>query len=269
MNAIVQQALSSQRRGLAYFRIAWALAQRELKGRYRGSWLGFLWTFAEPLILTFIFFFIFVIVFRQDHPNYLLYLLGGMLPFFFLQNSVVKATNSLLTYSTLIRQIYCPREIFVVVGILSELYHFVLSLVVLAPFYFYYETLPTWRVVAVVPAILLVTVFAYGMGLFFASLNIFIRDTRIFINLLFRMWFYITPIFYTVDRLAQASPTVHFLYNLNPLVPLFGIFRWALVPSEPLPELQFIVIMLLQVLFAAAAGVVFFARNDNATVKLL
>lgn len=269
MTSPVQQAIDSQRRGFAYFNIAWTLAKRELKGRYRGSWLGFLWTFVEPLILTFIFFFIFVVIFKQQYPNYLLYLLGGMLPFFYLQNSVVKATNSLLGFSTLIRQIYCPREVFVMVGVLGELYHFVFSLVVLAPFYFYYGTLPTWRIVAIVPAILLITIFAYGMGLFFASLNVFVRDTRIFIGLLFRMWFYVTPIFYTLERFSEASPTAFFIINLNPLVPLFGIFRWALLPTEALPEMQYLLIMLLEIMLAAIVGIVFFARNDNTTVKLL
>jgi ABC-type polysaccharide/polyol phosphate export permease len=265
----VRQAADSQRRGFAYFHIAWTLAKRELKSRYRGSWLGFLWTFVEPLVLTFIFFFIFVIIFRQEYPNYLLYLLGGMLPFFFLQNSVTKATGCLLNYSSLIRQIYCPREVFVMVGVLSELYHFVFSLVVLAPFYFYYDTAPTWRIVAIVPAVILVTLYAYGLGLFFATLNVFVRDTRIFISLLFRMWFYITPIFYTVERFSNASPTAFFLYNLNPLVALFGIFRWALVPTEPFPEMQYVLIMLGEVVIGILIGVFFFARNDNTVVKLL
>lgn len=269
MPAILWQTIGSQRRGFQYFHIAWTLAKRELKGRYRGSWLGFFWTFVEPLLLTFIFFFIFVVIFRQDHQNYLIYLLAGMLPFFFLNSTVVKSTVSLSGYASLIRQVYCPREVFVMVGVLSELYHFVFSLVVLTPFYFYYGVLPSWRIIGLIPALLLITLFSYGLGLFCASLNVFVRDTRFFITLLFRMWFYLTPIFYTVERLHNLGPTAIHLYNLNPMVPLLGIFRWALVPGESLPAPHFLGIMTAEIFLATLVGAVFFARNDNTAVKML
>jgi ABC-type polysaccharide/polyol phosphate export permease len=269
MASAMVRGVGAQRRAFSFFRIAWTLASRELRGRYRGSWLGFLWTFVEPLVLAFIFFFIFVKVFDQHYPLYLLYLLSGMLPFFFLQNSVVKATGSLLAFSTLIRQIFCPREVFVMVGILSELYHFVFSLFVLAPFYLYYGVAPGWRIVFVLPAIALIATLAYGLGLFLASLNVFVRDTRFFIGLVFRMWFYLTPIFYTIERFREMSPTAFFLYNLNPLVPLSGLFRWSLLPAEPLPDPVFLGIMLLEVAIALVAGVWYFSRNDNTAVKML
>lgn len=263
---------AAQREVLGRLDIAWTLASRELKGRYRGSWLGFLWTFAEPLLLTCIFFFIFVIVFKREYPNYLLFLVSGMLPFFFFNKAVGKSTVSIVSFASLIRQIYCPRQVFVLVGIFSELYHFVLALLVLAPFYLFYQTTPRLSLLAI-PAFLYATVilffFCVGLGLLFGAMNVFVRDTNFFVTLLMRMWFYMTPIFYSVESLSESSPTMHFIYYLNPMVPILDIYRWILVPTEPAPQLLFIGIATVEIFLSLLVGVYFFHRNDSAMVKML
>ena len=251
-----------------HFRVALALARRELKGRYRSSWLGFLWTFIEPFLLMCIFFFVFAIVFQQKRENYLLFLNCGMLPFFCFQNSVNKATASIVANTSLIRQIYCPRQIFVLVGVLSELYHFFLSLVVLVPFYIYYRMIPDVQVIAVIPITILLALLCVGLGLFLGALNVFVRDTSIFMGLIMRMLFYMTPIFYDMARFDGAPSWALRLYYLNPLTILVGLYRWALI-SEPLPHWHHIGVLLIEILVALVVGSVYFYRKDNDIVKVL
>ena len=239
--------LTHQNRLYEHFDIAKSLAVRELKARYRGSWLGFSWAFVEPLVLSGIFFFIFVVIFQQQYPNYLLYLLTGLLPFFAFSNSVNKATGSMTSFGPLIRQVYCPREVFVMVGILGEFFHFSLALLVLIPAYLYYQVLPPLQLVFVVPAALLLMAMSYGIGAFFASLSVFIRDTSIFVGLILRLWFYLCPIFYTIHRLDTSPLWAQIVYKLNPLVTLLGVFRWALLPGEALPDPLWLGIMLGQI----------------------
>lgn len=261
--------LTQQKRLYEHFPIARSLAMRELKARYRGSWLGFSWAFVEPLVLSAIFFFIFVIIFQQQYHDYLLYLLTGLLPFFAFSNSVNKATGSMMAFGTLIRQVYCPREIFAMVGILGEFFHFALALFVLIPAYLYYQTAPPPQVIFVLPATLLLMLFSYGIGLFFASLSVFVRDTSIFVGLVMRLWFYLCPIFYTMGRLEDTTLWVQIVYKLNPLVPLLSIFRWALVATEPPPDPLWVGIMLVQILVVLVGGALFFHVNENSMVKML
>jgi ABC-type polysaccharide/polyol phosphate export permease len=260
---------AAQREVLGRLDIAWTLASRELKGRYRGSWLGFLWTFAEPLILSGIFFLIFVVFFQQQTDYYLIYLLAGLLPFTFFSKAVGKSAVSIVSFGSLIRQIYCPRQVFVLVGIISELYHFVFALLVLIPFYAYYQVAPGASILALLPATLLLTVFSLGLGLLFGAMNVFVRDTNFFVTLLMRMWFYLSPIFYYVDRLDGVSPTLRTLYFCNPTVPILELFHWALVPGHPMPPLEFVALATLEALAAFVVGVWFFHRNDSAMVKML
>ncbi len=256
------------RRVLGHSRVALALAKRELKARYRSSWLGFLWTFIEPFLLMCIFFFIFVIVFGQKRENYLLYLNCGMLPFFCFSNSVNKATASVVANTALIRQIYCPRQIFVLVGVLSEMYHFTLSLVVFVPFYIYYQVAPGVQVIAVIPITILLALFCVGLGLFLGAFNVFVRDTSIFMGLIMRLWFYMTPIFYDVTLLKGLPNWVLHIYHINPLTTLAGLYRWALI-SEPLPSWNYIGILVGEVAASLVIGTVYFYRRDNDIVKAL
>lgn len=264
----IQAYIKAQGAFLRRFDIAWTLAKRELKARYRGSWLGFFWALTEPFLLICIFFFVFVIIFNQNYPNYLLYLTTGLLPFSFFNNALLKATGSIVGNTALIRQIYGPRQLFVMVGILSELHHFAFSLVVLPPFYWYYGLLPGVQVVAVIPITLALALFCFGLGLFLGAFNVFVRDTSIFVGLALRMWFYITPIFYTIERLNSAPDLLRHVYYLNPLVTILELYRWALI-NEPFPEWPHVGIVIAETIFILIAGSLYFYRHENDMVKML
>ena len=249
--------------------IAWSLAKRELKGRYRGSWLGFLWTLMDPLIMMAIFYFIFAVVFQRDYPHYLLYLMSGLLPYFFLNQGLLKATNCMTTYGPLIRQIYCPRQLFVAVGILSELYHFCLALVALVPLYIYYGFVPDLRALWIIPVTLMLALLILGLGLITSVINVFFRDMGFLVSHILRMWFYITPVFYNIHAVKSIPDKLMFFYRLNPLVPILEIYRWALMQREPAPDPRFIGIAAIQVLVFLVVGLLIFHRLDNSMVKML
>jgi ABC-type polysaccharide/polyol phosphate export permease len=252
-----------------YWEITWALAKRELKGRYRGYWLGFLWTFADPVIQMAIFYFIFAIVFSRDYPQYLLYLMTGMLPYSLLNQGLMRATNSMITYGPLIRQIYCPRRIFVFVGIIAELYQFIFALTALIPLYFVYHYWPGLKILVIVPNTALLTVLIIGIGLVSSVANVFLRDTAHLIQLGLRMWFYITPIFYTTSMIKDLNGFFLFVYRLNPMVPILEVYRWALLENEPIPDLLALGIASLEILVLIVIGNLIFRRLDNSMVKML
>lgn len=258
-----------QRECFRHFDIVWVLAQRELKGRYRGSWLGFAWTFVEPLLLMGIFFFIYVIIFDQSYPYYLLYLISGMLPFFFLNNSLSKATGSMLAYSSMIRQIYCPRQIFVLAGVLSELNHFCFGIVVLSPLYLYYGVMPGLKVLFVIPNTIVLTLLITGLGFFLSVFNVFVRDTQFLVSITLRMWFYMSPVFYTTERLDTVPEPFRSIYYLNPLVPILEVYRWSLTSTERFPDLYYYLITCVITLTLFVLGSFYFHRRSNAMVRML
>lgn len=220
-------------------------------------------------MLTAIFFFIFTVIFEQNYPNFVLYLISGMLPFLYFSKAVVASANSIVSYSSLIQQIACPRQVFAVTGIMSELYHLCFASLVLVPLYVYYGFMPGLKALAVIPNTIVLTLLIVGLGLFLAALNVFVRDTAIVMALVMRMWFYMTPIFYTTERLDSAPDTVQFLYYLNPLVTVLEVYRWALLKGEPFPSLLHLAILGGETVAALIVGLTYFHWKENAMVKLL
>lgn len=236
------------------------LVSRELRGKYKRSFLGWSWSLVNPLALAAIYTVVFVVIFKAPSPEgdpsglkaFPLFLLTGLLPWSFLSNTITGATGALTGNANLVNKVYFPREILVgsstfswVVSLLIEL--LVLCVVLLG---FGSNVLPWIPVLLVLVA--LQTVFVLGVGLALSVLNVYFRDVQHFMAILLQVWFYATPVIYPitfvqsyVDRHDPSFP-VMLLYKANPMVafvesyhrvlydlrfPRAEDFAWAVVAS--------------------------------------
>ena len=118
------------------------LVVRELKARYRGSVLGYLWSFIHPLLLLLIYAFVFTIVIRNDDPRaqpYALFMFCGILPWTWFSSSLSEASNVLISGGHLIKKVLFPAEVLPLVTVLANMVHFFLGLPILAIFLLYYQ----------------------------------------------------------------------------------------------------------------------------------
>ena len=220
------------KRVVAYRRILKLLISRDLKVRYAGSALGYLWTVLDPLLMSVVYWFIFTkVITNRDigYDPYILYLVTGQLLWAWFQSSVPGCARSLRTQSAMVRSTNVPRELWVVRTILSNGVIYVLSLPVVAIFAIGYRKLPGFGIVYLPLAMIYCTTLLLGIGLCLAPLNVLIRDVDRIIPIMMRLLFYLSPIIYSVNN---VPPELETAYNFNPTVGMLVLARATFFGDE-------------------------------------
>lgn len=231
-----------------------SLVARELKARYRGSLLGFFWSFLNPLLLLLIYTFVFTVVMPGTHQAALepfaLFMFCGILPWTWFSSSLLESSNVLIAGGNLIKKVLFPAEVLPIVTVLANFVHFCLGLVILAGFFVYYRVPMTLSDLWWFPVVVLVQLtLTLGLALFVSAMTVHFRDLRDLLSNLLTVWFFATPIIYP---LAQAPPDVRTLLNLNPFTHLAVAYQEVLFTPGPFERWP-------RLLAVGAASVVVFA----------
>jgi len=230
--------ISNLRRVFRYRALISSLVARELKARYRGSALGFVWSFVNPLLLLLIYTFVFTIVLPGVHPPELepfaLFLFCGILPWTWFSSSLLESANVLIAGGNLIKKVLFPAEVLPIVTVLAGLVHFCLGLPILAAFLIYYRV-PVWPTDLLwFPLIVLIQlVLTTGLALLVSALTVHFRDVRDLLANLLTLWFFATPIIYPI---TQAPERVRRLLNLNPFTHLAIAYQEVLFTPGPFAQ---------------------------------
>jgi ABC-type polysaccharide/polyol phosphate export permease len=219
-----------------------SLVSRELKARYRGSVLGFFWSFANPLLLLLVYTFVFSYVMRPPDGihDYALFLFCGLLPWTWFQTSLVESSGVLISGGNLIKKVMFPAEILPIVTVLSNLVHFLFGLIILVIFLIYFQAplhpleLLWFPVVVVVQLVL-----TLGFALILSALTVHFRDIKDILGNVMTLWFFATPIIYSwrnpppqIRRFLNANPVTHLAVSYQEILYFdgpFGHWRWLLV----------------------------------------
>lgn len=215
------------------------LTMKELKLKYRNSALGFLWSFLNPIMLLIVYTFAFKYIIRVKTPNYTVNLLAALLPWQFFQAAVQGSTTSIISNSNLIKKIYFPRQIMPLSIIFSNFINFLITLVILFGAILVSNVKFSFTIFLLPIILILLLIFSIGLSLILSSLNVKYRDVSHLVEVLFMIWFYLTPIVYVMETVpAQYRP---FLL-LNPLTAVFDSIRMVLIEGK-VPSLLYMVIM--------------------------
>jgi ABC-type polysaccharide/polyol phosphate export permease len=214
------------------------LVVRDLKARYRGSVLGFFWSFFNPLLLLLIYSFVFTQVLVGAHDPemepYALFMFCGILPWTWFSSSVLESANTLIAGGNLIKKVLFPAEVLPIVTVLAGLVHFCLGLPILVMFLIFYRV-PVWPTdVLWFPLIVLIQlVLTTGLALFVSALTVHFRDVRDLLANLLTLWFFATPIIYPM---TQAPRRARLLLNLNPFTHLAIAYQEVLFRPGPFTQ---------------------------------
>jgi lipopolysaccharide transport system permease protein len=228
-----------------------SLVARELKARYRGSVLGFLWSFINPLLLLLIYSIVFTYLMParvEGAQPYPLFLFCGILPWTWFSASLTESSNVLIGHGNLIKKVLFPAEVLPIVSVLANMVHFFLGLPILAGFLVYYELFGESGRIALhlgelvwFPVVVVVQlVFTVALALFVSALTVHFRDIRDILANVLTLWFFATPIIY--PWFAEPVQGFHGWLNLNPFTHLavsyqeilffpenaFGHWKWLL-----------------------------------------
>src|SRR5947208_8714634 len=207
---------------LRYRGLIQSLVARELKARYRGSVLGFFWSFVNPLLLLLVYWFVFTTVMPNTMAGvqpYALFMFCGILPWTWFSASLTEASGSLISGGNLIKKVLFPAEVLPIVSVLANMVHFFLGLTILVGFLIYYKHPPDALDLAWFPVVVLVQlIFTTALALILAALTVHFRDIRDLLANMLTLWFFATPIIYpwTQENVRKFK----WIFNLNPFTHL-------------------------------------------------
>lgn len=223
--------LENLRALIRYRALIHSLVVRELKARYRGSILGFFWSFINPLLQLLIYTFVFTYVLPnriEGIAPYALFLFTGILPWTWFSSSVLESSNVLITSGNLIKKILFPAEVLPFVVVISNLVHFVLGLPILLAFLLYYDKIQ--GSIIVLPAIMLLQlVFTSGVCLFVSALSVHFRDVQNILANLMMLWFFASPVIYPY---LGVAPRIQRWLNFNPMTHILVGYHQSLFTGE-------------------------------------
>ncbi len=190
-----------------------SLVGRDLQARYRGSVLGFFWTFLNPLLLLSVYALVFSVYFRVQMEHYSVFMFTGLLPWIFFSQVLMEGSGAIVDGGSLVTKVLFPLQVLPAVKVLSAFSNFLLSLPILAVFLLVAGVglHLTWLAFPVVACVQLLFTFALTLAL--ATANVFMRDTRHILGNLLTLWFFLTPVLYP---LTQVPEKYHLLVYLNP-----------------------------------------------------
>ncbi|MDD3761419.1 MAG: ABC transporter permease [Acidithiobacillus sp.] len=234
-----------------------------IKVRYQGAALGFLWSLGNPLAMILLYDFVFTHVFRSNLPNYILYLIIGVLHYNLFAQSVSQGCDSLTGAASLAQKIYFPRILIPTASLAFTLVLWLVAILILVVLYPILGGVYHWGLVLYPLALVLYLSFIWGIVLSFSVLQVEYRDLKhlVEIGIMFLFWF--TPIGYDIHVL---KPHTQFLISLNPLTQFMDVFH-ALLYSATLPTVKNVLIVVAWTLASVAVGMLLFRAKARHLVE--
>jgi ABC-type polysaccharide/polyol phosphate export permease len=217
-----------------------SLVARELKARYRGSVLGFFWSFINPLTLLLIYTFVFKFVLEsapQGTDPYPLFMFCGLLPWTWFASSLTESSGVLISGGNLIKKVLFPAEILPIVTVTANMIHFFLALPILVIFLIWFKAPLTVPELLCFPLVVAVQfVFTLGCALILSALTVHFRDIRDILSNVLTLWFFATPIIYSYKyapvlarRFMNINPFAHLAISYQEILFFpgpFGHWKW-------------------------------------------
>lgn len=241
------------------------LVSRDFKTKYKRSVLGMAWSFLNPLLTMAVQYVIFSTLFKNDIPNYPVYLLSGIVFFNFFSEAVTMGMTSITSNATLIKKVYMPKYIYPVSRVCSSLINFVLAIIPLFLVMLFTGTPLRPSMLLLVFDILCLVGFITGMGLLLSTAMTFFQDTQFLWSVLSMIWMYLTPLFYPESIIPAKYLT---LYHMNPMYQYITFARICIIDGvspEPMAYLWCIVSSLVVLLI----GMVTFKKHQDKFVLSL
>lgn len=245
-----------------YREMIFRLVRKELRGRYKGSVLGFFWTFLNPLLQLLVYTMVFSVIMRSGIEQYYLFLFVALVPWIFFSSALTGGSTSIINSADMIKKIYFPREVMPIAYITSSFVNMLLSFVVV--FVVLIVTGFGVNPVALLylPIIMLVEyVLCLGITLLVSALTVYLRDLAYILGIISMAWQFLTPVMYPQSQVADVLPeSLMRIWNLNPMTPVINAYRDILY-YKTVPELETLVA-------AVVLGVVVLVIGELVFVKM-
>ena len=211
---------------IGHRQLLWLLIRRDVKARYKDSFLGMLWTLINPLVQLAVYYLVMgqILGAARGIPEFAVYIFAGLTIYGLFAETLSGATGSVVANAGLVKKVYVPREVFPLGAAGSALFTFGVQLLVLIAASFVLGTPPlSWSLLYAIPSIVLVLVYGLGIGMLLAALNVYLRDMQYLIQLVLMLALWASPIVYAWTMVSDIIANAHMpawlleLYTGSPL----------------------------------------------------
>lgn len=218
-----------------YREMIFSMIRRDIRGKYKASVLGFLWTFLNPLLQLFIYTMVFSVILRAGIEDFYIYLFIGLVPWNFFAASVSGGAFCVVGQENLIKKIYFPRLVLPISYVTSAFVNMLLTFIVI--FVVLILSGRGFNIVALLflPVIWLVEyLLALGMCMVTSALTVYFRDLEYLLNIVMMGWMYLTPIMYTTEMVPEE---LRYLFLLNPMTAIIEAYHEILY-FKMIPQME-------------------------------
>lgn len=235
------------------------LVKRDISVKYRGSALGIVWSFLNPLLHMIVLAIVFGTFFGKEIPYFPVYVLTGRLAFSFFSTSTKRSMNSIKSGASIIKKIYVPKYIYALSSVLSETVNLIISMVILilvmiavgCPFSFF-------NLACILPLFLLF-IFTIGCGLILAAINVFFKDVKYLYGVFTTLLMYSCAIFYSINIIPEKYALI---FYANPVYCAISGFRDAIL-YQTFPDLNILLYLTIVSILALVVGIVVFYKTQD------
>ncbi len=256
---------------LSYRGLIWNFIRRDISSKYVGSLLGLYWSVINPIITLVVYIIVFGVFLKVRLPgntniwDFALYFAAGFLPWLAFQDSVMRASRSIIDNKSYIKKVPFPSEIFPIYTTLSEFVNLFIGLGIFFVLLLILKGVPTIFILLLPLAIVLQVMFTLSLGFFLSSGSVYFRDIPTMLGPLFMIWFWATPIAYTVNLIPEGF---RWIVYLNPVYYMLEIYRDVLFYGK-LPELQIVGPFLIFSVILFIISIWFFRKTKRGFGELL
>jgi ABC-type polysaccharide/polyol phosphate export permease len=256
---------------IEYRGLIWNFIKRDISSKYVGSLLGLYWSILNPIITLVVYIVVFGVFLNVRLPeatgiwDFALYFAAGFLPWLAFQDSVIRASRSIIDNKNYIKKVPFPSEIFPIYTTLSEFVNLLIGLGIYMILLIFLKGTPTIFIFLLPLAIILQMMFTLALAFFLSSGAVFFRDIPAMLGPLFMIWFWATPIAYTVNLIPV---NFQWIVQLNPVYYMLELYRDALFYNK-VPEINILIPFLIFSIVLFAVSCWFFRKSKTGFGELL
>ena len=237
------------------------LVKKNIKLKYRRSYLGILWTLIEPLLQMIVLTIVFGSFFHRGTKQFPVYVLTGRLLFAFFQSATKSGLKAVSGNASMIKKVYVPKYIYVVSSVLSNFLIFLISLLVLVGVSIVLQVQPTIYILQAVFSLLILFVMTLGTSLILSTLSVFFRDVEYIWGVVCMLIMYASAIFYPVDRIINGGNG--WVFNCNPVYMCIANFRNSVLYGLPMDMNYLVTSSVISVVLLIVGIILFYKKQDE------
>ncbi|QHQ61058.1 ABC transporter permease [Anaerocolumna sedimenticola] len=241
----------------SYREMIYSLVRKDLRGRYKGSMLGFLWTFINPLLQLIIYTIVFSVILKGGIDKFYLFLFVALVPWIFFSSAVTGGATSIISQQDMIKKIYFPRQVMPIAYVTSSFVNMLFTFIVILFVLIFSGVGINLRAFLYLPIIMIIEfILALGIAMLSSSLTVYFRDLEHILNIIVMAWMYLTPIMYPIDIVPENYKT---MFNLNPMTPIIIAYRDILYYKR-IPQLNTLLHGFILGIIILLLGILIFAK---------